>query len=459
MRARLQGILLADVGPHVRDATVTCTRLGTGQREAACGRKWTSPATRHHRQQHMRRHMTAVGAASRMKEMSVPAPPASTDDAGQPEPTAEEAVPPDAPAPVERQERPLFLSWDQLPASCAICFEDFAGHQLRSISGCAHRYCTECCYHYIKGKVESHEVSVETFHCPECPRPAEAPGVDSLLRDKGDEELRARFTELRSLADDPKTAACPVCATISRKGAFSNSVTCSGCDLVYCFEHGTAHAGRSCRAFTKQQKAEEAMNAAFLRSEKVHSCPSCRSPIEKNGGCMHMTCSRCRHEFCWMCRLPYKQRYHSFLAKQVCCPGSTHHWSRLVQPEGWTTRKLLAARTATVLLGPPLVTVGVGVALCGGLVAVVLACPVLGVRACVGKCARVRTARRHQQARALAMAQTQGLVGNTAPAQYFIDHGVWPPSPQQDAVIVGNDIAEQEQASRQETETATMQPK
>lgn len=36
----------------------------------------------------------------------------------------------------------------------------------------------------------------------------------------------------------------------------------------------------------------------------TEKCPKCYIPISKNGGCMHMTCSTCKYEFCWMCKQP-----------------------------------------------------------------------------------------------------------------------------------------------------------
>jgi len=36
-------------------------------------------------------------------------------------------------------------------------------------------------------------------------------------------------------------------------------------------------------------------------------CPRCGIPIKKNGGCDHMTCRKCTHEFCWICKQDHLQ--------------------------------------------------------------------------------------------------------------------------------------------------------
>jgi hypothetical protein len=39
--------------------------------------------------------------------------------------------------------------------------------------------------------------------------------------------------------------------------------------------------------------------------EIMKQCPSCQEHIIKNGGCDHMTCGRCRHQFWWSTLEPY----------------------------------------------------------------------------------------------------------------------------------------------------------
>lgn len=46
--------------------------------------------------------------------------------------------------------------------------------------------------------------------------------------------------------------------------------------------------------------AQEVADALWI-SANTKRCPKCTTPIEKNEGCNHMTCRKCRHEFCWIC--------------------------------------------------------------------------------------------------------------------------------------------------------------
>ena len=42
----------------------------------------------------------------------------------------------------------------------------------------------------------------------------------------------------------------------------------------------------------------------YVSRNNVRRCPKCSFAIEKNGGCRHMTCSRCKYHWCWNCSGP-----------------------------------------------------------------------------------------------------------------------------------------------------------
>eukprot|EP01104_Vermistella_antarctica_P012367 TRINITY_DN3568_c0_g1_i1.p1 TRINITY_DN3568_c0_g1~~TRINITY_DN3568_c0_g1_i1.p1 ORF type:complete len:257 (+),score=64.97 TRINITY_DN3568_c0_g1_i1:402-1172(+) len=57
-----------------------------------------------------------------------------------------------------------------------------------------------------------------------------------------------------------------------------------------------------------RKASDESENVNWMLAN-TKKCPQCRAPIEKSGGCMHMSCTRnsggCGFDFCWLCRGPW----------------------------------------------------------------------------------------------------------------------------------------------------------
>lgn len=102
--------------------------------------------------------------------------------------------------------------------------------------------------------------------------------------------------------------------------ASMRSVTCGSCHLEFCKECKEPYQrGHSChqnqatptaaaaRPSRYQVNAENARRARWeAEAKKViqkicKKCPGCQINTEKNAGCNHMTCPRCRFEWCWIC--------------------------------------------------------------------------------------------------------------------------------------------------------------
>jgi len=111
------------------------------------------------------------------------------------------------------------------------------------------------------------------------------------------------------------------------------------------------------------RKAEEERQAAALRamealriaqrstadaasskkiSETTKLCPKagCGNRIERNGGCMHFTCNRCRTEFCWLCKAMWVGRQSQHLTTCRISGGIRTALSSLNQSQyatGWSS--------------------------------------------------------------------------------------------------------------------------
>jgi len=200
--------------------------------------------------------------------------------------------------------------------SCLICLEELPAADTFALT-CGHRYCKGCWRGYLEVLIKDGPRSVNA-RCP-------APKCKCIVHEAAYKQLvnpqtyeRYKTYLLRSFVEDnPHVKWCPApgCGHAIRceRSGRKPPVAC-GCGFVFCFncddfEIGD-HTPVSCDHLEKwmQKASDESENVKWLIAN-TKRCPKCRSPIEKNGGCMHMTCSlsSCAFEFCWLCRGPWSE--------------------------------------------------------------------------------------------------------------------------------------------------------
>lgn len=85
-------------------------------------------------------------------------------------------------------------------------------------------------------------------------------------------------------------------------------VECSSCNTDFCFNcNKSAHRPMDCdhyHAWLDRLGNTDGDNADWLKLN-TKPCPKCKAAVDKNGGCMHMTC-KCKYEFCWLCLGDYR---------------------------------------------------------------------------------------------------------------------------------------------------------
>lgn len=144
---------------------------------------------------------------------------------------------------------------------------------------------------------------MDKLNCLEfnCMKPIGSAKLKQYLSDELFEKYE-RFKAARLIEGDPMIRFCPKpsCgAAIRAENEEATRLVCSECGTEVCFK---------CRDYWHGEtvSCEQAMNKqlegwAEENQGNISFCPMCRTRIEKNKGCNHMTCAFCKYEFCWAC--------------------------------------------------------------------------------------------------------------------------------------------------------------
>ncbi|XP_021734337.1 probable E3 ubiquitin-protein ligase ARI8 isoform X2 [Chenopodium quinoa] len=203
-------------------------------------------------------------------------------------------------------ERPVIEFPNAREMICGICFEDFPSAMMSAVA-CGHPFCNSCWAGYLGTSINDGPGCL-TLRCPD-PSCAAAVGQDMIntLAREEDREKYARYFLRSYIEDNRKAKWCPApgCdyAVDFVVGSGNYDVTCR-CSHGFCWScteeaHRPVDCGTVCKWIMKNSAESENMNWILANSKP---CPKCKRPIEKNQGCMHITCTPpCKFEFCWLC--------------------------------------------------------------------------------------------------------------------------------------------------------------
>ncbi|PIA53344.1 hypothetical protein AQUCO_00900132v1 [Aquilegia coerulea] len=202
-------------------------------------------------------------------------------------------------------EKPVVQYPDAMKLICAICFDRFRRRRMYTAS-CGHPFCSSCWKGYITTSINDGPGCL-MLRCPEpsCCAAVDQDLVNNMLTSDKEKEKYCRYV-LRSYVESRKNIKwCPAagCDFAVEVGSGSYDVSCK-CTHNFCWNcNEEAHRPVQCSTVAEwvlKNSAESENTNWILANSKP--CPKCSRPIEKNHGCMHMTCTPpCKFEFCWLC--------------------------------------------------------------------------------------------------------------------------------------------------------------
>ncbi|XP_010570790.1 PREDICTED: ankyrin repeat and IBR domain-containing protein 1 isoform X5 [Haliaeetus leucocephalus] len=160
------------------------------------------------------------------------------------------------------------------------------------------------------------------------PPPSGYNAWDTLPSPRTPRTTRSSVTSPDEISPSPgdiETAVCDIC--MSNISVFEDPVDmpcghdfCRACWEAECL--GEAHEPCDCQTWKdwlqkiSEMKPEELVGVSEAYEDAANClwlltnskpCANCKSPIQKNEGCNHMQCAKCKYDFCWICLEEWKK--------------------------------------------------------------------------------------------------------------------------------------------------------
>ncbi|ODV77871.1 uncharacterized protein CANTADRAFT_96545 [Suhomyces tanzawaensis NRRL Y-17324] len=222
---------------------------------------------------------------------------------------------------------------------CSVCCESYKQVMVYELS-CSHRYCLFCYHHYIYNELSTGKL----IHCiqPDCALTIPHGDIDKIFdiveHDSSIIKITKPLNENRLLVASAKIFVdsqstykwCPApdCkgftelvssatfdeATLDYKDISIIPIVRCAESHEFCFScNYENHLPCPCWVVKKWiKKCQDDSETINWIDANTSACPNCLSSIEKNGGCNHMTCKKCHHEFCWVCLGNWSEHNNSY---------------------------------------------------------------------------------------------------------------------------------------------------
>lgn len=209
-------------------------------------------------------------------------------------------------------------------SQCMICGDTEEDGTTRGLEACQHFFCSQCWRDEVDYKMEKGEELFDVRCMGKCNELISNQNLFSLCGfAASDREVKeiiryitAQYANQSShFSRCINSPACPGYVYLPIKHIPAPTAHCDFCNADFCFIcRRTRHTPASC---TEVQRWEEQIDHDSASTSCVFTttkgCPKCHRRVEKNKGCLHMTCqSPCFYQFCWNCLGPWEENHDNF---------------------------------------------------------------------------------------------------------------------------------------------------